>query len=639
MGNGAQTFVENVILVYMECVASEIRGEFGRGVWAGTHAFWPDDPRLREFGKLFVLLVTPAEEGTEGEVGSELLHRCNELFYGGSSGGAEGLAVLVDRLVDEFPLVQGVVLTLQQERLAMRKVGKCGVWARVGGKGGWILSPETALPQGAVGHVRAGLQLVIGNDGFWVSVPPNKITEGVDIEPFIGTNGVGMTLEFSSQLHRSEQKTEPEPDHLTHEESEREERTGLSAEEVIPTARHLMFGRPKIQLPTRVLINAKWRSIKGKLMLDEGEERPDWRKTGAIGAAFMVVLAGVFLVGRAKRADEIRANSVEEKTIVQLVEDFGAAKALTSLNRDQAKEQLQTLQVQLAGLSDEQKNDPRILSLQNELGAVLGIATGKRALSLQDLANVGLARDGVALGDVRMDEKGTLWVLDTNQSRLFTVNVKTGAVEVVRGRTDIGQAKRIAVYPGKIAAYSETGIVICEIGSTCKEVVQKSDSWKDIRSVGMWAGNIYLLDPGAGQVWKYAVAEAGYGTITDWIGTDSGLNTSGGQDMAIDGFVWVVGGSIGTKIQKYVGGVSENFTISGLEGDLGQNLMLYTDENATQLYILDRDNSRVVVVTKEGDYVEQWTAEAFKDTNGLYVDEKGKRAYFAAGTHVWATEF
>lgn len=624
----------------MECVASEIRGEFGSGVWAGTHAFWPDDPRLREYGKLFVLFVIPAEEGTEDEVGNELLHRCNELFYGGSSGGSEGLAVLMERLVDEFPLVHGVVVTMQKEVLSLRKVGTCGVWGQMGEKGGWILSPDGTEIRGAVGKAKLGLQLVVGNTEFWKSVPPAKITEGGDIEPLIGTNGIGMTLEFpgaaATPHHSVENRHRPDTDEQT---EEMAEPSGLTAAEVIPTARHMAFPRPKIQLPTRVLLKAKWRTVKGKLMLDEGEERPDWRKTGAIGAAFMVILAGVFLIGRAKRADEIRANSVEEKTIVQLVQDFGAAKALASLNRDQAKEQLQTLQVQLASLSETQQKDPRILELQNELGTVLGLATGKRALQLQDLANVGLARDGVELGDVRVDEKGTLWVLDTNQSRLFTVNVKTGAVEVVRGRTDIGQAKRIALYPGKVAAYSETGIIVCETGGACKEVAAKSDSWKEVKGLGMWAGNIYLLDPGAGQIWKYAVTDSGFGPVSDWIGTESGLNTSGGQDMAIDGFVWVVGGSIGSKVQKYVGGVSENFTISNLEGDLGQNLLIYTDENATNLYILDSDNSRVVVVTKEGEYVEQWTADAFKTARGLFVDEKGKKAYFAAGTHVWAAEF
>jgi hypothetical protein len=168
--------------------------------------------------------------------------------------------------------------------------------------------------------------------------------------------------------------------------------------------------------------------------------------------------------------------------------------------------------------------------------------------------------------------------------------------------------------------------------------VPGESEWKQVTALHIWAGNIYVSDPGAGQIWKYPVTETGFGGRQDWIATTSTANSSGTTSMAIDGNVWLAGGN-GGRILKLAGGNAETITIVGLSKGLGDDVEIYTSDTVTNLYLLDRANKRVVVADKTGQYVEQWSDDRFGQARGIVVDEKGTKAFFGVGSVVWEADW
>ena len=102
--------------------------------------------------------------------------------------------------------------------------------------------------------------------------------------------------------------------------------------------------------------------------------------------------------------------------------------------------------------------------------------------------------------------------------------------------------------------------------------------------------------------------------------------------MAIDGSVWITEiRNEKLEIGKYTRGVKDNFEISGLDHDIGEGAVIYTDEDALKLYVLDKVNKRVVVLAKTGEYEGQYTAAQLGEGKDLVVLEKMGRIYVTSG--------
>lgn len=103
--------------------------------------------------------------------------------------------------------------------------------------------------------------------------------------------------------------------------------------------------------------------------------------------------------------------------------------------------------------------------------------------------------------------------------------------------------------------------------------------------------------------------------------------------MAIDGSIWVWRAN-GT-LAKFTRGVGEEVALSGVDRIPGQGAVLYTGEEAEKLYVLDKEASRVVMISKSGEYLGVLESEQLKGATDLAVDEKKGMIYVVGNTKVW----
>lgn len=159
-------------------------------------------------------------------------------------------------------------------------------------------------------------------------------------------------------------------------------------------------------------------------------------------------------------------------------------------------------------------------------------------------------------------------------------------------------------------------------------------SWSSPSGVGVFSGNIYVLDKEVSEIFKFTPPATGSAyTKSNYLTSDTTPDFTNATSMAIDASIYVL--TSDGKVLKFLRGASSPFSITGLSKPLSKPTKIYTIEDFTNVYILDRGNLRIVVLNKTGSFVEQYPAGVLKDARDFDVDEAGKKIFVLSGGKVY----
>lgn len=580
----------------MDIKIGRIVGRMEGGAWG----------QIFERGELTALMSLETETIEQGR---EIMARLNELYYGAPNGGVAALKHAVEEMIKEFEGLQIVAMLLIGDFLEIIAAGG-GVWTKKQDREGWIIPQESeqqAVTMG--GKVDPGQIIVAGDKAFWDGLTLGSVKAAVEDAEMLGTmlrggqkvGGVGIIL----RMQNNSQILNPKHQ-----------------------APKLRIGWPKIKLP-----KFTW-PAKGTIYLTENKERSK-KKTMWLGVAFLIILISVIVLGQIRRMEIARKTSEYAQRMEAVKYKFEEAKALSGLNPIRSRDLLTEVDKEVASLSgfSQSKKDKDLAYIKSGFGEVLGVATGIKKTAGELVVDLALVRDGMTGTKIVFgDDK--LWILDTLGSRLVSVDPVKKSASVIAGKETLGESKTMAVYPGLTTILGEKGIVECSVtGNQCSGKVKFDEGWGQVIDMGMFAGNIYIVSENG--VWRQQKTDSGYGIRQAWLAsTEKTDMLTGVQNMAIDGFIWMIRND--GQILKYVRGVKENINISGLDSAFGSNARIYTDDEAEKLYVLDPSNKRVVVLKKTGEYEKQYLWDGIGQTTSITVDEKGNKIYLLGGSKIWS---
>lgn len=173
-------------------------------------------------------------------------------------------------------------------------------------------------------------------------------------------------------------------------------------------------------------------------------------------------------------------------------------------------------------------------------------------------------------------------------------------------------------------------------GKTTPLIIKKDDQWGNITSLLSYGGNLYLLDTGKSRIWKYIATDLGFSETREYLNPDTLPDLGLATGMAVDGGVWV--GTRDSRIFHFVGGHQETFTPRGVEPSFGKMLVVATTEEDKNLYVLDSDNKRVVVLDKDGVYLAQYVWTGSLTPTQIVVSEKLKLILLLADGKLYSVE-
>ncbi|TSA44851.1 hypothetical protein D4R52_03565 [bacterium] len=155
---------------------------------------------------------------------------------------------------------------------------------------------------------------------------------------------------------------------------------------------------------------------------------------------------------------------------------------------------------------------------------------------------------------------------------------------------------------------------------------------KDMKILGAGANaRAYILETGAGQIWRSKATATGFATAEKWLKADESSLTQSAS-MAVDGSIYIL---FSDRADKYFSGQKQAaFSLAKTIPPLSGAQKIYTTDTLQNIYVQDPENSRIIIFDKQGKVVKIVKSNKFRDLADIYVDEKNSIIYAASGNEL-----
>lgn len=361
--------------------------------------------------------------------------------------------------------------------------------------------------------------------------------------------------------------------------------------------------------------------VKQPLKVKRVNESPRPINTWIAGAAllFLIVMIGFGYIRRARMGLEQEYQSV----LAEVEQKIGEAGSIADLNPERARillsESKHTAENYHAKTQKEPyKSQGRALLLQVEEAEKNIFKVD--SVGLSSVIELPILAEGLEAKKMYLDSNGMLVFPDLRSERVVGLNIEDKSkVEFETGK--VGLITSMGFFEKTYYGMTDKGVA--QIGAKedqTRVVIEKDPLWGEISSVESYAGNIYLLDKGNSEIWKYPVVKDGFGERRRWLAAGIVLDLTKVSAMKVAGDIWLVTSS--GKLERYSRGAPVEFTMAGfpaVAGDkrLSDPVSLYVTED--EVYVLERGAKRVVVFGQDGTYKAQYLNEEFGQALNLVV--------------------
>lgn len=358
------------------------------------------------------------------------------------------------------------------------------------------------------------------------------------------------------------------------------------------------------------------------------------RGTAILGLGLLlVVLVGAGFVYRHKKDTETTA--IFDSHLQTATTSLGQAESLKDLDAQTAASQLAKAKSEVSLALKMKPEDNSAINLQKQIEEAAGSILKVYPVSDFPLwLDLDLVKRGFSATQLSLSH-GNLLLLDPTSDVLIKIDLTTKAPQILAGPADLGQGKLASLNGDNAWVFStDKGVLKTDLSSQKTTIAIKPDSgWGRIDDIYGFASNLYIVDEGKNQIWKYVPVENGYSDRLSYFKDGTSAALVGTKRLQIDSSVWVLRN--GGEIDKYTEGVADFFSFAGLDKPVVDPKSFFVSDQTSNLYLLDSGNSRLLVLDKKGNYKAQYTSGSFANFTDLVVDEAGKKAYFLQGGKIF----
>ncbi len=185
------------------------------------------------------------------------------------------------------------------------------------------------------------------------------------------------------------------------------------------------------------------------------------------------------------------------------------------------------------------------------------------------------------------------------------------------------------LYEYSAATSQITPIELPAVGEARPEQVASGELYND---------TAYLLDIGAGQIWRYTY-QNGVFTRADTYFRSPFSQLKESVDVAIDGAIYVL--SRNGAVSKYFGRAPVQFNITNLPMPFGDVVALAVsgpDQNTGNVFIADARHGAIFMLSKSGAFLKQYraTGDVFVGMQDISIDPTSNTLYVVTPTHLYS---
>lgn len=360
---------------------------------------------------------------------------------------------------------------------------------------------------------------------------------------------------------------------------------------------------------------------------------------GRLVVAVVLIVVIALGVGYKYKSDRDRQKQLQFSQVLQQAkDDFNTAKGLASLSPAEAKNKLDSAKDKVNKALSLKSNDGEAQNFKKQLdqesSSILqevSVANFPVFLDL-DLVKKNLRATQMSLSGSK------LLLLDPGVKTLVVVDLAKKSNQILAGSEQLGEAAFASLNGGLAFIFSkDKGVLRIDITNSKLAVVAKKDEgWGQIADIYAFAGNVYLLDAGKNQVWKYLPVADTYSDKREYLNKDTKASFSGVFRMQIESSVYLL--KTGGEILRFTRGDKDNFSLGGLDKGVKDPKSLFISSDTDNLYLLDSGNSRLLILTKTGSYKGQVSGDKFATATDIAVDEAAKKVYLLDGSKIYSVD-
>jgi len=351
----------------------------------------------------------------------------------------------------------------------------------------------------------------------------------------------------------------------------------------------------------------------------------DIRVTVALAIFFVMML----VIGISREIQQKHNTNIQGQ-IQEMTRMYEEGAALLDLNTVKSRERFMSAQTLLLTLkkdvSPKSKEGREIAEIEKKIAELLPKATQKYEVTPELFYDVSLLKGGSTISAFAFSGE-TMVFLDRQTSSLFSLVLATKNGQILAGSSAIAGATEIALHGDNAFVLVPEGITgVSTKDKSVKALIKKSDEWGKVSVLSAYGGNLYALDSVKSRIWKYVATGSAelsglkFSDMKEYLNADTLPDLSAATTISIDGSIWL--GTTTGKIIRFTQGKEDSISIRGVEPEFGNMLLLYADDTAENLYILDGDNTRVVVLEKDGLYKAQYQYPKEMKPTGIAVSEQ-----------------
>jgi hypothetical protein len=316
-------------------------------------------------------------------------------------------------------------------------------------------------------------------------------------------------------------------------------------------------------------------------------------------------------------------------------EDINTANGLKTLNPPEAISKLNMAKEKInQALAIDPKNQAA-QDLQREIENSGALAQSSQMVSFNTFLDLNLIKEGFSANSLSLSG-GKVIVLDTQTKSLAEIDLGKKNHQILAGKDQLGNGEATSLSGGISFVYSpDKGIVRVDNGSKKASVVTKPDNeLGDVEDIYGFSNNVYLL--ALNQIWKYIPAEGGYSNKRAYLAEGTKVDFNNALRLQIESSVYVL--KQNGEILRFTKGEADNFSYNGLDKNVNSPKSFFVSSDTDNLYLLDSGNSRLLVLSKTGQFIKQYQGDKFASASDLVVDETLKRAYVLDNNQIFQTD-
>lgn len=621
---------------------AKIVGTVSPQAWSQVHAFSPiEEEKLARRGQLLAV-ISLSELTQEVEVvaaGREIISRLHEGYYGQIEEKAiiqlkKAIEQVISESAKEAKLeIEAAVLLEETIYFAIAGEGK--VLIQREGKMATVLKGEEGKVEVASGGIEDNDMFLLGSQKFF-----SLLADG-SIKAALLSNSASEAAEtLTPMIHGREEDGTAAAAVLRIKKVIREGETAelekpgpIEKKETKPTRvlKYLSQLLEQIAIAFQLLLFKLEKKIKHRaiyLSEEEKEKRKPQKTLMTIAVILLFLLLVSVIFGARERSRTRQAGGTAILAEAKVKKQEG--EALIDLNPIRARQLLLESKSLIEKIKPEERNQA-VIDFQSGLEKSLSLVLKEHEVEPTVIFDLDLIKDGAKGDDLDVSGK-ELIVFDKEKKTIYSLEIGGKKSAILVGGEELTDGKQVAAFLPKIFLLTKKGIF--QFDKETKRlglVIEADENWGEIIDLRAFGGNLYLLDK-KGEIWKYPSIEIGFGASRLWLKGEK-PDFSDALEMAIDGSVWVLKAD-GT-ILKYTQGAKDHFVISGLDKPLNNPTSIFTDDDQEKIYILDKGNSRVLVVDKSGEYNSQYIWSGIGEVNGLITSEEDKIILLLSGSKIY----